>query len=412
MSRLLAPPLLVIALLLSLIAPAHAADSHSSERGNRGYCMGISTTDNSGGFATFQGSHTAVFQRHQHCLRLNDIQTIGTHNSYKQPVQPPLLGAIAGFSPELAASIDYSHSPLADQFENEEVRQIEIDVFADPEGGHLANRPVLDFLGLPNPTPPELLEPGFKVLHINDLDFNSSCLTLVDCLEEIQQWSQDSRRHLPIMVLIEVKTDLVPDPLGIGFVQPLPVGPGDLDALDTEIRSVFQDRRIIEPDDVRGRYDTLEQAVLADQWPTLARSQGKVMFALINQGQIRSDYTADHPSLEGRVMFTNSQPGEPDAAFFNIDDAVGEGDRIAELVSHGYVVRTRADIDTIEARTGDTTRLDAALASGAQWISTDYPVPGRAFVDYSASIPDGDPARCNPLTTGALCSNDKLELIR
>jgi len=271
---------------------------------------------------------------------------------------------------------------------------------------------VLDFLGLANPTPPELLEPGFKVLHINELDFNSSCLTLVNCLEEIQRWSSANRGHLPIMILVEVKTDPIPDPLGIGFTQALPVGPGELDALDAEIRSVFRKRQIIEPDDVRGRFDTLEQAVLADRWPTLARSRSKVMFSLINQGQIRNDYVADHPSLENRVMFTTSEPGQPDAAFFNIDDAVTDGDQIAELVSKGYVVRTRADIDTIEGRTGDTTRLAAALASGAQWISTDYPVPGQAFVDYSASIPDGEPARCNPLTTGPRCSNDHLEHIR
>jgi Phosphoinositide phospholipase C, Ca2+-dependent len=85
---------------------------------------------------------------------------------------------------------------------------------------------------------------------------------------------------------------------------------------------------------------------------------------------------------------------------------------IQDLVRRGYLVRTRADADTVQARTGDTTQRDAALLSGAQFVSTDYPVPGRAAplgTDYVAQIPDGDPARCNPVNTGTLCRNDALE---
>jgi hypothetical protein len=53
-------------------------------------------------------------------------------------------------------------------------------------------------------------------------------------------------------------------------------------------------------------------------------------------------------------------------------------DRIRDLVGRGYVVRTRADADTREARADDPTRRRLALASGAQWVSTDYPAPGIA----------------------------------
>ena len=76
-------------------------------------------------------------------------------------------------------------------------------------------------------------------------------------------------------------------------------------------------------------------------------------------------------------MFTNSTPGQPDAAFIKENDPTGANQaRIADEVRRGYVVRTRADADTRQARTGDTTMRDAALASGAQWVSTDYPAPG------------------------------------
>ena len=58
----------------------------------------------------------------------------------------------------------------------------------------------------------------------------------------------------------------------------------------------------------------------------------------------------------------------------------------------GYVVRTRADGDTKEARANDTGPRDAALASGAQWVSTDYEGPGLAVgftTPYSVEIPGG-----------------------
>ncbi len=399
--------LFIVTIAVALVSPPAEAEARVGST-PAGGCAGFSSDDG----AAKHRPPAANYSRHQRCLRLNQIQVLGTHNSYKQPVPPPLLDVLATFSAQLALSIEYSHSPLADQFSDEEIRQIEIDVYHDPAGGLFAGRPALDFLGLPNETPPELLEPGFKVLHINDIDFNSSCLTLVDCLEEVRRWSRLNRGHLPIVVLIELKTEPIPDPLGIGFVEPLPIGPAELDALDREIRSVFPDRLTIDPEEVRGLFATLEDAVLAGSWPTLRRSQGKVLFAMINGGQARTDYLAGHPSLDGRVMFTNSTPGQPDAAFLSIDDATADVERIRQLVADGYIVRTRADIDTVEARTGDTSRLSAALDSGAQWVSTDYPLPGRAFTDYVATIPGGEPARCNPVNTGPSCRNDRLERLR
>jgi len=69
------------------------------------------------------------------------------------------------------------------------------------------------------------------------------------------------------------------------------------------------------------------------------------------------------------------------------------------------VVRTRADADTHEARENNTVPRDMALASGAQWVSTDYPVPDPAFgTGDKVEIPGGMPARCDPLNTPANCA--------
>ena len=81
---------------------------------------------------------------------------------------------------------------------------------------------------------------------------------------------------------------------------------------------------------------------------------------------------------------------------------------IEELVALGYMVRTRADADTEQSRTNDTTRREAALASGAHFISTDYPVPNLEFSDYQTTLPGGGVARCNPVNTGT-CIAELLE---
>jgi Phosphoinositide phospholipase C, Ca2+-dependent len=348
------------------------------------------------------------------CLRLNQTQVIGSHNSYHVQPREPLWSALRSFDPLLALGLEYTHSPLDVQFDDEEVRQIELDVFADPAGGLYDQRHVLPLLGLPADSGiPELEQPGFKVLHIQEIDFQSTCWTFVQCLQQVKAWSEAHPRHLPISILVELKDEPIPDPLQVGFVQPQPIGPTELDALDAEIRSVFPEQQLLTPTAVRGAHPTLEDAVLTDGWPTLGAARGKVMFFMDNAGHYRTDYLTGHPDLDGRILFTNANPGDPDAAFVKRNDPLGPNVAvIQDLVRRGYLVRTRADADTIQARTGDTAQRDAALLSGAQFVSTDYPVPGRAAplgTDYVAQIPDGDPARCNPITTGTHCRNDALE---
>ncbi len=152
-----------------------------------------------------------------------------------------------------------------------------------------------------------------------------------------------------------------------------------LDALDAEIRSVFPASRLITPDRVRRGQPTLEQAVLTLGWPRLGSLRGKVMFTLDNGGSIRNAYLAGHPSLRDRILFTDSSPGQPEAAFVKVNDPLANPTTIPNLVGQGYLVRTRTDSDTVEARSGSTTQRDAAIDSGAQWVSTDYPVPNPDF---------------------------------
>jgi hypothetical protein len=220
-------------------------------------------------------------------------------------------------------------------------------------------------------------------------------------------WSMANPGHLPVMVMIEATADAIADPLDLGFAVPVPFDAAALDSIDAEILSVFDDQALITPDWVRGNRASLEQAILEDGWPRLADARGRVMFALDNGGDLRDAYIEGHPALAGRILFTDSAPGTPEAAFIK-QNSPEDVEGIQELVRLGYMVRTRADADTEQARSGDTTRREMALMSGAQFISTDYPEPDARFSDYQVRIPGGTIARCNPVNATADCRDAEL----
>jgi hypothetical protein len=235
----------------------------------------------------------------------------------------------------------------------------------------------------------------------------------VACLRGVRAWSNAHPGHVPLAVLLELKD--TPLPPEIPATVPVPWTSAQMDGLDTEIRSVFLRGRIVAPDDVRDGRATLEAAVLRGRWPTLAAARGKVLFLLDNGEPYRSQYLAGHASLRGRVAFTNSTPGQPDAAFIKANDPTGANvELIRDLVRRGYVVRTRADADTREARADDPTRRRLALASGAQWVSTDYPAPGiaaRFGSRYRVRVPGPGAARCNPVNAPRGCAAKHLERV-
>jgi len=99
-------------------------------------------------------------------LKLNEIQVIGSHNSYHIAPSEGMLALIGSFMQDLATSIDYTHLPLEEQFTTYGIRQIELDVYPDPEGGLFANRLGNAFLGEPVASGIAALDsPGYKILH-------------------------------------------------------------------------------------------------------------------------------------------------------------------------------------------------------------------------------------------------------
>jgi hypothetical protein len=346
-------------------------------------------------------------------VRINELQVIGTHNSYHVEPSPAEKALRAGSGLVDETVFEYSFAPAPWQLDRQDVRQLELDLYADPQGGAYA-APRLRALAGGGPYATEMARPGIKILHTQDYDYRTTCLTFVACLRSIRSWSNAHRGHVPIAILLELKD--VPLPPQIPATVPAAWTAELMDTIDAEIHSVFARRRIIAPDDVRGSRSTLEAAVLRGGWPALASSRGKVLFLMDNGEPYRSRYLEGHPSLRGRVVFTNSVPGQPDAAFIKLNDPTGAGhDMIRDAVRRGYVVRTRADADTREARSGDPARSRLALASGAQWVSTDYPAPGisaRFGSSYAVRLPADRPARCNPVTAPRRCRSAGLDRAR
>lgn len=325
-------------------------------------------------------------------VRLNQLQAIGTHNSFHVELEPPEMAILERLSPSEAAERSYTHAPIDEQLDAQRVRQLELDIYLDADGGRFADPWIRREAGLGPYDEPAMAEPGIKVFHEQDVDYRTVCATFVSCLQAVEDWSDANPAHAPLAVNVQLRDG------PLIFAVPEQARPESfldqaaMDAIDEEILSVFERDRIVTPDDVRGDRATLNEAVLDGGWPTLGEARGKVLFTMINGEPYRTVYRDGHPSLEGRLLFTNAPAGEPDAAYIGVDDPVELGERIAALVADGYLVRTRAD---------DGERLEAALSSGAHWISTDHPDRVR--------LADERTVRCNPVTAPRSCEDARLE---
>jgi len=296
-------------------------------------------------------------------LRLNHVQMKGTHNSYH--IEPE--GGIEDWR--------YTHAPLDVQLASQGVRKVELDIHYNEAEG------------------------SFDVYHIGFLDEGTTCRRFTDCLKQMKTWSDTHAAHHTIFVQIEPKDGFIADTAEDYFKR-----------FEAEVVSVWPKERIVTPDFVKGGAASIREAIATSGWPTLGEGRAKVLFFMDEKSEFREHYTRGGKDLDGRVMFASSDFGveRPYDAVFVLNDPIAEADAIAGALAGGFIVRTRADGDNKEALAGDTSKRDAALATGAQIISTDYPAP-VAGVDYVVEIPGGAPSRCSAATAPAECSPEAIE---
>lgn len=348
-------------------------------------------------------------------VRMNQIQFMGAHNAFHREMQGAELAESIKIDPGYPTWGFYSHASVNDLLERQNVRALEFDLLPDPAGGLYSNPLARQRAGLGPDPDPDMAAPGMKIIHVADQDYNSTCRTLVRCLEQVRMWSRANRGHVPLILQLELKqTDDRWEQQG-GAVSPPWTAPL-LDDIDEEIRSVFTEKELITADDLRRPGQTLEQSILKQGWPKLDWARGKVMFFFDNggPGAIRDMYLAGRPNLEGRAVFTRGNPGDADAAITMVNDPRGAANTAAiqDLVRRGYIVRTRSDEPLRTIRENDYSRVGIALDSGAQMVTTDFPTIGmtaRYDSEFVAELPGGKAVRCNPLNAPRTCKDGSLE---
>ncbi len=298
-------------------------------------------------------------------LRFNHIQTLGTHNSYH--LFSPFIDTIYQWN--------YEHLPLNEQMGEQGIRQFELDMYFNKTGGF------------------------FEVYHIQGMDEETHCETFTDCLDALRSWSDQNPCHHPFMVLIQVNSFFNEE-----------TAEGYLNTLDEELLSVWPEERLITPALIRGESATVRDALAEKGWPAINAVRGRGLFVLHAGGSYGSVYLGSDPTATERPLFQDAygDASLPYAAIHSLNNPIGDQEAIQDLVDLGHMVRTRSDSDTEEALAEDYTRFEAALTSGAHFISTDF--PGEPYGEsYAVQIPGGTPSRCNPISAPEDCTSEGIE---
>jgi hypothetical protein len=294
-------------------------------------------------------------------LKVNHIQMKATHNSFH--VEPP---------DNVYDGWRYTHAPLDLQLEEQGVRGFELDLHYNFALGY------------------------FRVFHTPP-DPKSTCDRLVDCLSTLQRWSDEHPAHHPLFVQIEPKDSY-------GALDPAEY----FKTLEAEILSTWPAERIITPGLVMGDAPDLATAVATAGWPTLGRVRGRILFVLIWTAEAASFYWNGGAAVKDNLLFVYGGFGQPHAAISIGDNPAGGNQAVEDALKAGFLIRTLTDLDNVEPLAGDVARRDAAIASGATVVSTDYPVAVDG-VNYYVEIPGGAPSRCNPITAPPECTSEAIE---
>ena len=275
------------------------------------------------------------------------------------------------------------------------IRQIELDVWSDPKGGKYAHPSLPQSLGLPPPDPAVMDKPGFKVIHEADIDTNSTCLTFVLCLragEDVvgrapgPRADHDRRRdegHRGDAG--DVRRARRRDPLGA-----LTVGahhPRRRARLRPEPRSrdphawVADARRGARPHHVHARQRELRA--------------GRARRAIRRCG-------AGSCSRRRRPATTTPRSAK-------LNDPIADAAKIKAALAANMLVRTRADADTVQARSNE--HDDARRRARRRRPVREHRLRGArpALRPYVVQIPGGTPARCNPVTAPPTCRPTDVE---
>jgi hypothetical protein len=106
---------------------------------------------------------------------------------------------------------------------------------------------------------------------------------------------------------------------------------------------------------------------------------GKVIIIFDGKGDSYKKYTHEN------LAFIYGNTNDAETAFVIRNNPIGNEKEISTL-TNTYIVRTRTDVETLQARNNDYTMFDAAIQSRAQILSTDFYAPDITLSSYVVSI--------------------------
>lgn len=302
----------------------------------------------SGQYDNIDETNFVNFDINDPTIRLDDIQILASHNSYKKV--GPAIGRFfvgLGDSFDEAKALNYGYQSVTDQL-NLGIRSFEFDL--------------------------RYRNGKFELTHVPLVDNSSQAVNFELALEEIRLFSEH-QTHVPIIILVEIKDDwMMLDPFLDAFDQ------SALTSLDDLIKSELG-TYLYKPSDMIDETEILRDIIINDGWPIINDLLNKTIFVL-HPGNYTSTYYEIDETLQTQSMFIGSGYTEtlPSYASFFVQNDV-DMEKIKTLVDQHFMVRTRIDSNLNFTET----RFLDAIESGAQILTTDFSI-GRSDLNIDEVI--------------------------
>lgn len=294
-------------------------------------------------------------------IKFNEMRFLATHNSYQTPntrATKKLFSALSDITFGLVNSeITEFFSPTLTEQLNLGIRSLEIDIEVFDRKGEIS----------------------FTCMHSPYFEMTTSCYDFALAMKEIAMWSDNNPDHLPITIIIEPKETFLPmknmKALDISYT----------DDFEKVLYETLGDK-LFTPSDMLRDYASFGEMRAADDWCKVRDMLGKVII-LLHECETTEDYISLDPTIKTQAMFPMLREKDIDrdcTAFIlaNMPDVLLKNNEKI-IYEKKIVARTRADKFTEIT----TDRLENAMKSGAQIVSTDYPYtndmkPDDYFVSF------------------------------
>ena len=303
-------------------------------------------------------------------IKFNELSFIATHNSYQtQSVEAyrQIFDNLSTLTFGLVSdkSGEFSSQTLTEQF-NCGIRSIEMDIETVKNGEDIS----------------------FVCMHSPNLDNGTTCYDFELALKEIRMWSDYNPNHLPVTIIIEPKTLFIPMENMKFF---------NLDyalVLDELLRNALGDK-LFTPKDMLREYNSFAEMRFADDWCEAEDMLGKVL-VLLHDTAVTEEYIALDESIKTQAMFPMLRYDDKDlsyASFLLINDPTEALEASEEIIGeYNLIVRTQVDTFTSVSQE----KRENAMLSGAQILSTDYPVRNDLTAEsYAVSFGNSKTVRIN-----------------